>query len=332
MKAAWREDYGGPEVVSVREIDKPSPTEGQVLVRVKASSVNRADLDGLYPQWQFIRLFLGVRQPRERFRRLGVDVAGTVEAVGEGVTEFKPGDDVFSDLSAQDESPAGAFAEFVCAPTKAFAAMPAGLSHEEAATLPHSGVLAIRAFRPRGGRSVSAGDRVMIVGASCNVGPFAIQIAKSLGAEVTAVARGEKLDFVRSLGADYAIDYETTDYKRPTERYDWIVDVTAHDSIFQWRRALKPSGVYLTFGGPAQLMLVDALLGPFVSRLTGKKLGMAFVVPFKPDDVAELTRLAESGVLKPVIDRRFPLDDVADALRHVDQGRAHGKVLVIPGS
>ena len=332
MKAAWREEYGGPEVVSVREIDKPTPIAGQILVRVKAASVNRADLDGLYPAWRFIRLFLGLRQPRERYRRLGVDVAGTVEAVGEGVTDFKPGDDVFSDLSAQDEAPAGAFSEYVCAPAKAFASMPAGLSYEEAATLPHSGVLAIRAFRPRGGRTVTAGDRVMIVGASGNVGPFAIQLAKSLGAHVTGVARGEKLDFVRSLGADDAIDYQTTDYTHPAERYDWIVDVTAHDSIFRWRRALKPGGVYLTFGGPAGLMLVDALLGPFVSRLAGKKLGMAFVLPFKPDDVTELKRLAETGVLKPVIDRRFPLDDVADALRHVDQGRARGKVLVIPAS
>lgn len=328
MKAAWREKYGGPEVVSVREVDKPEPAAGEVLVQVKAASVNRADLDGLYPAWQFIRLFLGLRAPRERFRRLGVDVCGTVEAVGEGVTQFKPGDDVFSDLSSKNA--AGAFAEYAAASEKAFSPMPAGLSYEEAATLPHSAVLAICAFKPRRGRSLAAGDRVMIVGASGNVGPFAIQLAKSLGAEVTGVARGEKLDFVRSLGADHAIDYQTTDYTRPAERYDWIVDVTAHDSIFRWRRALKPGGVYLTFGGPAQLMLIDGLLGPFVSRLTGTRVGMAFVLPFKPDDVAELKRLVGAGILKPVIDRRFSLDEVADALRHVDQGRARGKVLVIP--
>jgi NADPH:quinone reductase-like Zn-dependent oxidoreductase len=170
----------------------------------------------------------------------------------------------------------------------------------------------------------------MIVGASGNVGPFAIQLAKSVGAEVTGVASGDKLDFVRSLGADHVIDYQTTDYMRPQEPYDWIVDVTAHSSIFSWRKALKPRGVYLTFGGPIQLMLVDAFLGPLVSRMSGKSLGMAFVMPFKPTDVAELQRQVQKGVLKPVIDRRFSLDEVADALRHVDQGHARGKVVVIP--
>lgn len=328
MKAAWRDRYGGPDVVSVREVEKPTPREGELVVRVKAASVNRADLDGLYPQWQFIRLFTGLRAPRNRFRRLGLDVAGTVDAVGSGVTSLNVDDDVFSDLSSAEE--AGSFSEYVVADADLFAPMPPKLSFEEAATLPHSGVLAIRAFRPRGGRSLRPGDRVMIVGASGNVGPFAIQIAKHLGAEVTGVARAEKLDFVRSLGADHLIDYGTTDYTRPVEPYDWIVDVTAHHSIFRWRRALKPGGVYLTFGGPLHLMLIDGLLGPVVSRFSGKHVGMAFVMPWKPDDVAELKRLLEQGVVKPVIDRRFSLDEVADALRHVDQGRARGKVVVTP--
>ena len=328
MKAAYRDRYGGPEVVSIREVDKPTPAEGEVLVRVKASSVNRADLDGLYPQWQFIRLFLGLRAPRERFRKLGIDVAGTVESVGEGATRFKPGDDVFGDLSSGNA--AGAFAEFVAADEKALAPMPTGLSYDEAATLPHSAVLAINAFKPRRGRSLTASDRVMIVGASGNVGPFAIQLAKSVGAEVTGVARREKLDFVRAIGADQAIDYETTDYTRPTQPYDWILDVTAHQSVFRWRRAVKPGGVYLTFGGPVSLMLAGGLLGPIVSRASGKSLGMGFVLPFKSEDVARLKEQVAAGVLKPVIDRRFSLDETADALRHVDQGRARGKVLVIP--
>ena len=328
MKAAVRDRYGGPDVVRVDEIERPVPAAGEVLVRVHATSVNRADLDGLYPQWQFIRLFLGLRAPRERFRRVGIDVAGTVEAVGEGVTGFQVADDVFGDLSSVNGS--GAFSEYVCASEKAFASMPVGMSHEEAATLPHSGVLAINAFHPRRGRSLSAGDRVMIVGASGNVGPFAIQIAKSMGAHVTGVASADKLDFVRSLGADELIDYRTTDYTRPVEPYDWILDVTAHDSVFRWRRALAPAGVYLTFGGPLGLMLIGGLIGPILSRLTGKRLGMGWVLPFRPDDVAELKKLVERGVLKPVIDRRFSLDDVVEALHHVDQGRARGKVLVIP--
>jgi NADPH:quinone reductase-like Zn-dependent oxidoreductase len=328
VKAAYRDRYGGPEVVSVREVDRPTPAQGEVLVRVKAASVNRADLDGLYPQWQFIRLFLGLREPKERFRRLGIDVAGTVESVGEGVTRFKRGDDVFGDLSSGNA--AGAFAEYALAPEKALAPMPTGLSYDEAATLPHSGVLAINAFKARRGRSLTATDRVMIVGASGSVGPFAIQLAKAVGAEVTGVARGAKLDFVRAIGADHVIDYETTDYTRPAEPYDWILDVTAHQSVFRWGRALKPGGAYLTFGGPVSLMLAGGLLGPIVSRASGKSLGMGFVLPFKAEDVQRLQELVAAGVLKPVIDRRFSLDETADALRHMDQGRARGKVLVIP--
>ena len=329
MKAAWREVYGGPGVVTVRDLDKPTPAAGEALVKVKAASVNRADLDGLYPQWQFIRLLLGVRRPREKYRRIGVDVAGTVEAVGEGVTEVKPGDDVYSDISCVNAS--GAFGEYVAVQAKALEPMPAGLSYEEAAALPHAGCLAINAFRQRRGRSLKAGDRLMVVGASGNVGPFAIQMAKSIGAHVTGVASGEKLEFVRSIGADDVIDYKTTDYKRPAgEAYDWIIDVTAHDSVFRWRKALKPGGVYLTFGGPLRIMFIDAFLGPIYSRLVGRKLGMAIALPFKPEDRTRLRELVAEGVLKPVIDRRFPLDEAADALRHVDDGHARGKVLVIP--
>ena len=328
MKAAWRDRYGSPDVVSVREIDKPTPAEGEVLVKVKAASVNRADLDGLYPTWQFIRLFLGVRRPRDKYKRLGVDVAGTVEATGAGATRFKPGDDVFSDISNVNAS--GSFAEYVAVKESAWEPMPAGLSYEEAATLPHAALLAINGYKPRRGRTVAATDRVMIVGASGNVGPFAVQIAKSVGAHVTGVASGEKLDFVRALGADEAIDYTTTDYTRPAERYDWIIDVTAHQSVFGWGRALKLGGVYLTFGGPLRIMLIDAFLGPILSRFAGKKMGMASALAFKPEDRARLMELLAAGVLKPVIDRRFPLDEAADALRYVDDGHARGKVLVIP--
>ncbi len=327
MRAAWREKYGGPDVVTVRELEKPAPVGDQLLVRMKAASINRADLDNLYPRWGFIKLFIGLRAPKERFKRLGIDAAGTVEVIGEGVQGFKPGDDVFGDISIVG---AGAFADYVCERQVAFSAMPVGVTFEQAACLGHSGVLAVRGFRERGGRKVVAGDRVLIVGASGNVGPYCIQIAKSLGAQVTAVASGEKLDFVRSLGADETIDYRTTDYTRPAQGYDWIVEVDAHHSLRRWLGALKPHGVHLAFGGSAWWLLSGALLGPIMSRMTGKRVGIAFVSPFGERDVEELKKLVAAGVVKPVIDRSFSLDAVADALSYVDQGYARGKVIVVP--
>ena len=245
MKAAYYERYGPPEVVEIREVERPTPSEGQVLVRVRAASVNRADLDGLKPKPGFVRLFMGLRAPRNH--EVGIDAAGVVEAVGPGVTRFKPGDEVMTDLFAAGRF--GSFAEYVCAREKAFEPIPAGMSFEEAATLPHSAVLALQGMRMRDGRTFKPGDKVLIDGASGNVGPFAVQIAKAMGAEVTGVASGDKLDFVRSLGADHAIDYEKVDYTKAGERYDWIVSVDAHYPIRAARRALKPNGVYLTMGG-----------------------------------------------------------------------------------
>src|ERR671914_501443 len=196
MKAAFRDRYGPPEVVEIREVARPTPTDDQVLVRVRAASVNRADLDGLKPKPGFVRLIMGIRAPRDH--EVGVDAAGVVEEVGPGVARFKPGDEVMTDLFAAGHL--GAFAEFVCAQEKAFEPIPAGMSFEEAATLPHSAVLALQGMRLRDGRTFKPGDSVLIDGASGNVGPFAIQIAKAMGAEVTGVARGDKLDFVRRLG------------------------------------------------------------------------------------------------------------------------------------
>jgi NADPH:quinone reductase-like Zn-dependent oxidoreductase len=327
MKVAWRDKYGGPDVVEVRDLPKPAPGPTEVLVKVKAASVNRADLDGLYPRWGFIKLFLGLRAPRASFRNLGIDMAGTVEAVGEGVTAFRPGDDVFSDLSAGGQ---GAFAEYACDKEKVFSRMPAGLSYEEAACLPHAGVLAVRAFAKRGGREVRAGERVLVVGASGNVGPYCVQIAKSLGAHVTAVASAGKLDFVRELGADEVIDYRATDYTRPAQPYDWIVEVDAHHPARRWLRALKPGGVQLAFGGPASYILFGGLMALLSRRFTGKTVGLAFVGPFGEKDVAKLKEYVAAGVIRPIIDRRFSLDEVGDALRYVDEGKPRGKVLVVP--
>jgi len=328
MKAAMRDRYGGPEVVEVREVEVPTPTEDRILVRVMAASINRADLDGLGPRWLFTRLLFGLRAPR--IKQIGLDVAGVVEAVGPGATRFKPGDRVFADLFLYGQ---GAFAEFACAREKAFLPIPDGMSFEHAATLPHAGVLAIQGLRLRDGRTIGPGDQVMVVGASGNVGPFAVQIAKAMDAEVTGVCRTEKIDFVRSLGADHVIDYTTTDYTRPPMPFNWIADVDAHHSIARFRGALKPGGVYRAMGGSSAWLFQTLLLWPFVGRGGGRSLGLLLDwKPFKPEDVETLTRLIAAGEVRPAIDRTFPLADIAEALRYVDSGAPKGKVVVLPAT
>jgi NADPH:quinone reductase-like Zn-dependent oxidoreductase len=324
MKAAYRDRYGTPDVVELREVERPTPSDDEVLVRVRAASVNRADLDGLTPKPSFVRLFIGLRAPRNH--RLGLDVAGVVEAVGPAVTRFRPGDEVFADLYSHGM---GAFAEYACVRERAFEPIPGGMPFETAATLPHSAILAVQGLRRRNGRSVGPGDQVLIVGASGNVGPFAVQIAKTLGAEVTGVCSTDKVDFVRSLGADHVIDYTTTDYTMTGQRYDWIVDTDSHNSIFRCRRALRPRGTYVTLGGSTRRIFAAMLLGPVISLATGKRMGlMLWWRPFHAPDVATLASMVAAGQLAPAIDRRFALDDVVDALRYVDEGRPRGKVVI----
>ena len=324
MQAAIRDQYGPPDVVRLADIERPIPAADQVLVQVRAASVNRADLDGLTPRPNFARLFMGLRAPRNH--RVGIDVAGVVEAVGAAVTRFKPGDEVFADLFGRDQ---GAFAEYVCASEKSFELMPAGTSFEDAATLPHSAILAVQGLRLRDGRTVQPGDKVLIDGASGNVGPFAVQIAKSFGAEVTGVCSGAKMDFVRSLGADHVLDYSKVDYTRAGERYDWIVDTDSHHPILRIRRALRPNGVYVTLGGTARPIFAALLVGLVITKATDKWMGLLiWWKPFKVEDVETLKELIAAGKVKPVIDRRFPLSDVVDALRYVDDGRASGKVVI----
>jgi NADPH:quinone reductase-like Zn-dependent oxidoreductase len=327
VKAARHDRYGPPEVVEIRDVERPEPTGDEVLVGVRAASVNRADLDGLKPKPGFMRLFMGMRSPRNH--EVGIDAAGVVEAVGPDAARFKPGDEVMTDLFASGRF--GAFAEYVCAREKAFEPIPAGMSFEEAATLPHSAVLALQGLRLRRGRSVQAGMKVLIDGASGNVGPFAIQIAKALGAEVTGVAHGDKLDFVRSLGADHAIDYTTVDYTKADERYDWIVAVDAHYPILRMRRVLRPNGVYITLGGTTSSILGGALVGPLSSRFSDKWTGlMLWWKPMHRPDVDTLKEFVADGKLRPVIDRRYPLDQIVAALRWVEDGHARGKVIVNP--
>lgn len=326
MQAALRDRYGSPDVVRVEEVPTPSPTGDQVLVRVRAASVNRADLDNLYPRWRFLRLVLGIRAPRER--RLGMDVAGVVEACGPEATRFQPGDRVFADLFAHGT---GAFAEYVCAPERAFLRIPDGVAFDEAASLPHSAVLALQGLR-RGGRRVLAGEHVLVLGASGNVGPFAVQIAKAAGAQVTGTARTAKLDFIRSIGVDHAIDYTTTDALAEADQYDWILDVDGNTTLRKARHALRPGGIYQTLGGSGKVIISALIAGPLLSlRSDGRTVGLMLGwKAFEPADVATLLAMLVAGTLRPPIDTRYPLHEAAAALRHLDDGHNRGKVLVIP--
>jgi len=322
MKAVVRDRYGSPEVLELRDIAKPLVTDQDVLVRVRASSLNADDLEYLYGKSPFTRMAIGLRKPR--IRGLGVDVAGQVEAVGRAVTNFHEGDEVFGNMTQHG---LGAHAEYVCAPASAFALKPARLTFEEAATIPQSAVLALQGLR--GKRQIQPGDRVLINGAGGNVGPFAVQIAKHFGAEVTGVDSTGKLDMVRALGADHLIDYTTEDPIRNGQRYDLILDVVARRSMQEWKRALNPGGLYVMLGASTALLLQGAFQGPLISTTGSRKMAvMWWWKPFNQGDVAFLKELIEAGSLAPVIDRRYTLSEVPDALRYLEGGQSRGKIVV----
>jgi NADPH:quinone reductase-like Zn-dependent oxidoreductase len=260
MKAFVRDRYGSPDVLVLSELATPAVKAGEVLVRLRAASLNQADLDYLYGRPVLTRMGTGFRRPRNR--GLGLDAAGTVEAVGAGVAAFRPGDEVFGDLT---QFGYGAFAEYACAAERAWAHKPPGMSLEEAATVPQSGILALQNLG--GGRHIEPGDRVLVNGASGNVGPFAVQIAKAFGAHVTGVCRTSKVDLVREAGADEVIDYTVTDYTRDGQRYDWILDVAGNHSLLECRRALTPRGVYVLVGGPTSRILARWDGSPSSSRM-----------------------------------------------------------------
>jgi NADPH:quinone reductase-like Zn-dependent oxidoreductase len=321
MKAWIRDRYGPPDVLALTEIEPPELGAGEVRVRVAFSSVNQADLDYLYGKPWMSRLGIGMRKPRNG--GLGLDVGGVVEAVGPDVIQFKPGDEVFGDMTAFGH---GAYAELVTAPAHAFAPVPIGVSVEDAAMTPQAAILAIQGLDAQGG--VKRGDKVLINGASGSVGPFAVQIAKARGAEVTGVASTKKLDFVRSLGADHVVDYTRDDYTELGQRYDRILDMAAYHSIADVRRALTPTGGYTAIGG-SLVIVFGAMLVGVPMRLAGKqRAGLPMWKPFRAEDVVVLSRMLVDGTIKPVIDKRFPLAEVADALRYADDGRARGKVVI----
>lgn len=322
MKAFVRDTYGSPDVLELRDVAMPVLGADDVLVRIQAASLNQADLDYLYGTPWLTRMGSGWRKPRNR--GLGLDAAGLVEAVGSRVMHFRPGDRVFGDLT---EFGYGAFAEYASAPERAWAHMPAGLTFEEAATIPQSAILALQGLGGRG--RMRPGQHVLVNGASGNVGPFAVQIAKSFGAEVTAVCSAGKMDMVRSIGADHVLDYLQEDVTQRDEQYDWIIDVVGDRSIFAWRRVLKPGGVYRTAGGPTIRIFEGLLLGPLMRLVGNRRMGLLWWRPFDHEDVATLKRLIEAGNVKPVIDRRFPLHEVPAALRYLEAKHAAGKLVVV---
>ena len=333
MKAIVRSEYGSPDVLRLADVDVPAVGDGDVLVRVRASSLNAADLDYLRGKPWLTRMGTGLRTPRNR--GLGLDAAGTVEAVGRDVTRFRPGDEVFGDLT---EFGYGAFAEYAAAPERAWAPMPAGASFEVAATIPQAATLALQGLRWRSmrasradetGPQVTAGMRVLVNGASGNVGPFAVQIAKAAGAHVTGVCSTAKVDLVRELGADEVVDYTREDVTELGRRFDWILDVSGKRSLLAWRRALARGGRYVMAGGTSPRIFETLVTGPVISAAGSRTLGLLlWWKPFDPADVAHLAGLVEAGAIVPAIDRTFPLAEVPDALRYLADGRARGKVVI----
>jgi NADPH:quinone reductase-like Zn-dependent oxidoreductase len=318
VKAIVRESYGPPDVLHLEEVSLPTVGDGDVLVRVQAASVNAGDWHLLRGTPLPFRLVAGLRTPK--FKIIGNDIAGCVEAVGRNVTQFRPGDEVFGELS---RCGFGAYAEFAAAPEKALALKPANLSFEEAAAIPTAGCTALQGLR-RG--RIERGQRVLINGASGGVGTFAVQIAKTFGTEVTAVCSTRNVDAVRSIGADHVLDYTKDDFAAIGQRYDLILAANGDRSIWDYKRALTADGAYVMTGG-SNRQLTDALLfGPLLS-IGRQKLGNVLVKPSQAD-LLFLKELCEAGKVRPTIDQRFPLSEVPAAVRYVEGGRARGKIVI----
>lgn len=318
MKAIVYNRYGSPDVLRLQEVDKPTPKDTDVLVKVQAASLNAADLD--YLNGAFLIRLGSPFKPAHKI--LGSDIVGRVEAIGSSVTRFKVGDDVFGDLS---ECGFGAFAEYVCVPEKALALKPTTATAEETATLPAAAVIALQSLRDNG--QVKPAQKVLVNGAGGGVGTFAVQLARLFGAEVTAVDATAKLDMLRGLGADHVIDYTQEDFTRNGQRYDLILEVVARRSIYDYQRALSANGTYVLIGGSVSSILQAVLVGSWISKQGSQKMGI-LMARQSHQDLATLKDLIETGKIKAVIDRVYPLAEVADALRYLESGRAKGKVVI----
>jgi NADPH:quinone reductase-like Zn-dependent oxidoreductase len=324
MKAIVQDTYGSMDVLELREIDRPVPTDNQVLVQVRAAGLHRGDwhvMTGLPYMIRVVVATLGLRRPKVPVR--GMDVAGTVEAVGDNVTRFRPGDAVFGWCD-------GSFAEYAVAPEDQLAAKPATLSFEQAAVVPISGFAALQGLRDVG--EVQAGQRVLVIGAAGGVGSLAVQLAKAFGAQVTGVASTTQLELVRSIGADEVIDYTRQDVTDGTRHFDLILDCAGRRSLSQLRRALTPEGTLVIVGGEGGGRLMGGFLrnlrAPVLSRFVGQRLRM-LASKERPQDLQTLRELLETGKVTPVIDRTFPLREVPEAFRQLVEGRGRGGKLAI---
>jgi NADPH:quinone reductase-like Zn-dependent oxidoreductase len=318
MKAIVRTRYGSPDVLKLEEeMTKPTPNDDEVLVRVHAASVNAADWHLLRGKPFLVRLMgYGLLKPRNKI--LGGDVAGHVEAVGKEVRKFRPGDEVFGNVP-------GGFAEYASAPEDALVLKPTNISFEQAAATPMAASTALQGLRDKG--HIKAGQKVLINGASGGVGTFAVQIAKSFGAEVTGVCGTRNLDLARSIGAGHVIDYTTEDFTKNGQHYDLILAANGYHPISDYKRALGPNGTYVMTGGSTAQMFQAMTLGPLNSMTGGKKMGNV-MARLNEKDLDSIRGLLEAGKVVPVIDRRYPLAETAEAIRYLEQGHAQGKVVI----
>ncbi len=317
MKAIVFTKYGTPDVLELKETDKPIPKEDEVLIKVYAVSINDWDMGLL--QGDFInRLISGLLKPKIKI--LGSDIAGRIEAVGKNSRKFQPGDEVYGDLSGRW----GGFAEYVCASENALALKPAGMSFVEAAAIPQAAMLAIQGLCDKG--QIHSGQKLLINGAGGGVGTFAVQIARLYGVEVTGVDSSGKLDMMRSMGFDHVINYKEEDFTKSGKCYDLILDVKTNRSIFDYTRALNRNGIYVTVGGKMSRLLQALFLGPWISMICKKKIGIVALKPNK--DLDYLNELFVTGKIKPVIDGPCTLDEIPDALRRFGEGVHKGKIVI----
>lgn len=319
MNAIVYTRYGSPAMLRLEDVPKPAPKDNEVLVRVQTSSINAWDWDLLRGRPYLTRLGVGFRSPKRPI--IGADVAGRVESVGPGVSEFAPGDAVYGDLSGAGW---GGFAEYVSVRQSALAHIPAGVSFTHAAAIPQASVLALQALRKA---PISTGQHVLIIGAGGGSGTFAVQMAKNSGAQITAVDRADKLDMLRSLGADHTLDYTREDFTKTGQTYDLIVDMVMNRSLFKYWRALAPNGSFVVVGGATGRIGQTVTLGPVLSRISGKKMGLLIHRPNRKD-LDTVGEMVASGAVTPVIDRTYPLADLPDAFRYFGASNVKGKVVI----
>jgi NADPH:quinone reductase-like Zn-dependent oxidoreductase len=322
LKAIVTTQYGPPEVLQLREIATPTPAVDQVLIKLYASSVNPLDSFAMRGPLFFLPRVGKLLKPKQKV--IGADIAGRVESVGQDIKKFHPGDEVFG--ASFDGKGLGGFAEYVCAKENRLSLKPANISFEEAAAVPVAAITALQGLRDQG--LIERGQKVLIDGASGGVGTFAVQIAKSFGAEVTAVCSPGNVDKARSIGADHVIDYTREDFTQSGQRYDLILGANAHHSIFDYRHSLRRNGIFVMVGGGLARILQAASLGPLLSRLGSKKIRF-FIAKINTKDLVFLKDLLEAGAIAPVIDRRYPLSEAAEALRYREIGHAKGKVVIV---